>query len=200
MPQDVTAFDTMIGSRICHDLASPLGAIANGLELMTLSAPGDGAELALVQDSLNGAKATLEISRLAYGRATADECLGATGLGKIAADYYAAKSRLTLDWQVSGELPRPRAQIAVLGCLAAEQALPRGGALTVRGDARTLQITAHATPPAPDADLWDGVAGKIPLPAPDPRQAHFHMLRRCLAAQGITMTTQLGAEEFVITI
>lgn len=33
-PLDLSA---LIGSRICHDLISPLGAIANGVELMALT-------------------------------------------------------------------------------------------------------------------------------------------------------------------
>ena len=190
----------MIGSRICHDLASPLGAVANGLELLTLSGMGDSAELALVQDSLRGAKAVLDISRLAYGRTAPGESLSAETFRKIATDYYAGKPRLSLDWQLPVAQSRARAQIIMLACLAAEQAVPRGGSLRVEGDAQSARITARGTPPTPDLDLWDGVTGQAPLPEPDPRQAHFHMLRRCLAAQDIAISTRLDAEEFVITV
>ena len=200
MPQDDPALELMIGSRICHDLASPLGAVANGLELLTLSGMGDSAELALVQDSLRGAKAVLDISRLAYGRAAPGESLSCEALRAIAEDYYAGKPRLSLDWQLSGTQARARAQILMLACLAAEQAVPRGGGLKVEGDAQSARITARGTPPTPDLGLWDGVTGRAPLPEPDPRQAHFHMLRRCLAARGITMTTRLDADEFVISV
>jgi len=200
MPQDDPALELMIGSRICHDLASPLGAVANGLELLTLSGMGDSAELALVQDSLRGAKAVLDISRLAYGRTAPGESLSCEAFGAIAADYYAGKPRLLLDWQLSGTQSRARAQIIMLACLAAEQAVPRGGSLRVEGDAHAARITARGTSPTPDLDLWDGVTGQAPLPEPDPRQAHFHMLRRCLAAQGISMTTRLDADDFVITV
>lgn len=204
MPQNDPALDLMIGSRICHDLASPLGAVANGLELLTLSGMGDSAELALVQDSLRGAKAVLDISRLAYGRAAPGEGegegLGAEALRDMAAAYYDGKPRLTLDWQLSGAQSRARAQIVILACLAAEQAVPRGGGLTVQGDPQEARITAHGAQPTPDTVLWDGVAGKAPLPTPDPRQAHFHMLHHCLAAQGLSAITRLDGDAFVITI
>ena len=200
MPQDDPALELMIGSRICHDLASPLGAVANGLELLTLSGMGDSAELALVQDSLRGAKATLDISRLAYGRTAPGESLAGEALRMIAVDYYAGKPRLSLDWRLSGAQSRARAQIIMLACLAAEQAVPRGGGLTVEGDAHAAQITARGTPPTPDPGLWDAATGQAPLPEPDPREAHFHMLRHCLAAQGIAMTTRLDADKFVITV
>ena len=34
----------LIGSRICHDLISPLGAISNGIELLAMSAKGGDAD------------------------------------------------------------------------------------------------------------------------------------------------------------
>jgi len=200
MPQDEATLDMVIGSRICHDLASPLGAVANGLELLTLSGLRDSAELALVQDSLRGAKATLDVSRIAYGQPATGEQMGADMLQAIATAYYAGKPRLTLEWRLSGTQSRARAQIILLACFAAEQAVPRGGGLVVEGDADTVRIIARGTPPTPDLDLWDGVVAEAPLPEPDPRQAHFHMLRRCLDAQGLSLTTRLDPEAFVIEL
>lgn len=37
-PVDLVA---LVGSRIAHDLANPLGAIANGVELLALTGQGD---------------------------------------------------------------------------------------------------------------------------------------------------------------
>ena len=45
-PQDIAA---LISSRICHDMASPLGAISNGLELLELSGVSPSPELALIK-------------------------------------------------------------------------------------------------------------------------------------------------------
>ncbi len=200
MPQHDPSLDLVIGSRICHDLASPLGAVANGLELLTLSGKGESAELALVQDSLRGAKATLDVARLAYGRPAPGECLNAETLRDIVMAYYEGKPRLTLHWQLSAAQTRARAQIILLACLAAEQALPRGGTLAVEGAAEALHVTARGAPLTPDPVLWDAVAGRAPLPDPDPRQAHFHLLRHCLDAQGLSVTTQLDDGAFAVTI
>ena len=38
----------LIGSRICHDLISPIGAINNGLELLTMTGVAQSPELALI--------------------------------------------------------------------------------------------------------------------------------------------------------
>ena len=42
MTQDIAA---LLGSRICHDLISPLGAISNGVELLEMSGAQMGPEL-----------------------------------------------------------------------------------------------------------------------------------------------------------
>ncbi|MGB2202346.1 MAG: hypothetical protein ACPH5G_13525, partial [Pseudooceanicola atlanticus] len=47
---------TLIGSRICHDLISPIGAIQNGIELLTMEGK-TGPEVALIEDSVRNASA-----------------------------------------------------------------------------------------------------------------------------------------------
>jgi histidine phosphotransferase ChpT len=63
-----TDLSFLIASRICHDLINPIGAIHNGLELMTLSqSTAKGIEFDLVQASANDARARVEFFRLAFG-------------------------------------------------------------------------------------------------------------------------------------
>jgi len=40
----------LIGSRICHDLISPVGAINNGLELLLMSGMNMSPEVALIDE------------------------------------------------------------------------------------------------------------------------------------------------------
>ena len=53
----------MVGSRLCHDLISPLGAIGNGVELLEMSPdfPGisDSPELRLIAESVAAARARM---------------------------------------------------------------------------------------------------------------------------------------------
>lgn len=64
--------NALIGSRICHDLINPLGAIGNGIELLSLSGMAASPEMTLVQDSVNNATARVKFLRLAFGDATPD--------------------------------------------------------------------------------------------------------------------------------
>lgn len=66
----------LIGSRICHDLISPIGAIANGLELMQMSGSPLTAEMALITDSVQNANARIRFFRVAYGHAAAQQMMG----------------------------------------------------------------------------------------------------------------------------
>ena len=50
----------LVSARICHDLASPLGAVVNGAELIAELPPGEaGDELKLVAQSTGRAAALL---------------------------------------------------------------------------------------------------------------------------------------------
>ena len=200
MVQDDPALSALIGSRICHDLASPLGAIANGLELLSLSGLGESAELTLIQDSLRGAVATLDLSRLAFGRAEPGEMLDAQDLHGTLAAYYANRPRMALDWQVTGPLSRIHAQIIVLLCLGVERALPRGGQLRATGAHPRIEVSARSDTLTPDLALWEGVKSGKALPAPDPRTAQFNMLHYCLAMQGLTLDHRLTDGAFTVAV
>ena len=65
----------LIGSRICHDLISPIGAISNGLELLDLAGGVQGPEMDLIADSVGNAGARIRFFRIAYG-AAGDQMLG----------------------------------------------------------------------------------------------------------------------------
>ena len=53
----------LLGSRLCHDLVSPLGAIGNGLELLEVSGDFPGiaksGEMMLIAESLEAARARI---------------------------------------------------------------------------------------------------------------------------------------------
>lgn len=200
MPQDCLALATLTGSRICHDLASPLGSVANGLELLDLSGMKDSPELTLIRDSIQGAKATLELMRLAFGRAGLAENLSSDGLHDTLRGYYQSRPRLRVDWSAEGEISRAWAQILLLTILAAEQALPRGGRLSIRQDAHCWKITAAGESLSPDMAFWSAVQGQVPLPSLDPRTVHFVTLKECLDRHGSSISITSDETGFCVTL
>ena len=64
-----TDLAAMLCSRVCHDLINPIGAIGNGLEVLSDPNQGEMAEGArdLIASAAKQSRAKLEFARLAYG-------------------------------------------------------------------------------------------------------------------------------------
>lgn len=152
MTQSSPILGALIGSRICHDLISPVGAISNGLELLGLAGTPEGPEMALVSGSAAHASARLRFFRVAFGLVSGGQNVSAGEVLAILNDIYCDKFRA--DWQVSGDLTRAETQLAFLALLCAEQALPLGGVLTVTGGNGALCVTATGRRVAPRPEHW----------------------------------------------
>ena len=199
MPQHTHTIGALIGSRICHDLVSPLGAIGNGLELMGLAGVTTGPEMALVTASATQALARVRLFRLAFGQAEADQVTRAEELRDILGTVHEG-GRIALALQITGNLPRPTAQILLLGLLCVEQALPQGGHIALGETPEGWQITATAPRLAPNPDLWQALCAGGSWPEVSPAQVHFLLLHHCLAAQSLTIQRRLTETEFRVTL
>ena len=81
---DITA---LVIARICHDLASPIGAIGNGVELVELRGKSLGEEGELVKASVNATVAKLKLFRIAFGQFHAEEMLNAAEISAVQTDW-----------------------------------------------------------------------------------------------------------------
>jgi len=118
-----------LASRICHDLTSPLGAIANGVELLTLSGAARSPEMDLIAESVESANARIRFFRLAYGSAGQDRVSRAEVIRTLEA--LARGGRQTYEWDVEGDHPRIEVKAVFLLLQCVETALPMGGRLRV---------------------------------------------------------------------
>ena len=145
--------NALLGSRICHDLISPLGAIGNGVELLTMSGAGAAPEIALIAESVDNANARIRFFRIAFGLASPGQGLGASQVRAILKDFYQA-SRLTVTWQSEGDSLRREVKLSFLLLLCLESAMPWGGRVTVQreGDKWLLSGTADRMSVSPE--MW----------------------------------------------
>ena len=104
---------SLLGSRICHDLISPLGAIGNGVELLAMSGTAAGPEMALISESVENANARIRFFRVAYGAAAEGQSLSRGEIVEILAGL-GRSGRTTIQWQVEGPVPRRAAKLAFL--------------------------------------------------------------------------------------
>lgn len=124
----------LLCSRLCHDLAGPVGAVNAGLELLEeTAAKGDDA-LQLVGRSAGQVRSRLAFLRLAFGLGTmGGGAMDLDAVRDLSADLL-GDGGVTLDWQ-----PCPGRAVPPLGAklllnlvLLAVDCLPRGGTLGVR--------------------------------------------------------------------
>lgn len=128
---DALDLGALLSSRICHDIISPVGAIANGLELLDEDSDPETNEIAmeLIRASAKNASARLQFSRIAFGAAgsaTADVDTG--DAEKVARGYFDNEKKTDLEW--IGErayMPKNKVKLLLNLLLISLGAIPRGG-------------------------------------------------------------------------
>lgn len=162
---------SLIASRLCHDLASPVGAASNGAELL---AEDDDPEMqkqaiSLIADATTDAARRLAYYRLAFGAAAGmGEEVSLVELRRLATDFFATAKRLKLDWppDADARLAKSRGRALLLLILLAQAALPRGGTLAVDRHGRSVVATGSPImPPQALKLLEDGDPGEDHLGA-----------------------------------
>lgn len=169
----------LLGSRICHDLISPLGAIGNGVELLMLDGGTPRPEVALIAQSVASANARIRFLRIAFGVAGGDQQIGQPEIIALLADWTRG-GRLTIDWQPAGDLSRPDVRRAFLALLCLESALPFGGVVVVQKHRGGWRFSGTGRRTRIEPDLWAMLTDGAALPALTAPQVHFGLLRRDL--------------------
>ncbi|QMU57848.1 MAG: histidine phosphotransferase [Boseongicola sp.] len=158
---DDNQLNALIGSRICHDLISPIGAIGNGVELLSMSGFGAAPEIALISESVENANAKIRFFRIAFGAAMPGTAVSTGELHSVLRDMYRG-SRIRVNWKIDEGLPRNEVKLAFLLLQCIENALPWGGEITVIRQSGQWRIEAHAEKLKHDPELWDIVTkGKL---------------------------------------
>jgi histidine phosphotransferase ChpT len=174
--QDSTSLAALIGSRICHDLINPIGAISNGLELVAMGAPSPASpEMTLIQQSCDNAAARIRFFRIAFGSADDRSPIATRDARATLADHYVA-TRILTDWHADQTTPRHVVQIGFLCALCLEAALPQGGQLTIT--TTDTSVVADATGPVVQRDdgLWQWLEAPQPQSTLRPAHVQFALL------------------------
>ncbi|SHJ22148.1 histidine phosphotransferase family protein [Wenxinia saemankumensis] len=189
----------LVGSRICHDLINPLGAIGNGVELMELSGAPGGPELSLVADSVAAANARVRFFRLAFGRAAP----GAEIARAEVADLLAAAARggrSSYFWAVEGALPRAEIRAVLLALLCIETATPRGAEVQIRREGGRWRLVAEAATIDPAPALWTPLLARQVPDGLTPAQVQFGILPPTLHDLGFGIEMDVGRSRMIVTL
>jgi histidine phosphotransferase ChpT len=141
MPMTVSPADlaSLLCSRLCHDLLSPVGALNNGLELLADETDPAMRErcMDLLAESARTSANKLKFFRLAFGAGGGfGEALDTREVENAVRGLVSENKRLELGWHVEEPtLPKPAAKVLLNLVLLASDALVRGGSLDVGAEA-----------------------------------------------------------------
>ena len=132
---DSIDFASLLCSRLCHDLLSPVGALNNGIELIADETDPQVREqcIGLLGDSARTTAGKLKFFRLAFGAASGfGEAVALHEIRSAVEGLFPPGGKLELQWMAGGEsLPKPAAKLLLNLVMLAGEALPRGGTLAI---------------------------------------------------------------------
>lgn len=199
MTDTTSDLPALLGSRICHDLISPLGAIGNGIELLEMSGAANTPEFQLIKDSVESANARIRYYRVAFGAADKVSRIGRAEIIDIIGGTTRG-GRLRIDWAVASDISRADAKTVFLLLMCLETALPFGGNVVANFEGNTWSIVANADKMKIDPAHWEALnnaEAQIKLPA---AQVHFSLVAHALGVAERTLNVELGQDEIRLTL
>lgn len=216
MPNQMIDTDTalelasLLCSRLCHDMLSPVGALSNGLELLADEKDPEMRRrcFELLEQSARSSADKLKFFRLAFGAAGGFGETIPTAEPKALIDaLVAGKDRLSVHWQVSADA-LPKAAVKTLLNLAqiAIDALVRGGSVDIAAEMRSDQgrqvaeIVVRGAGPriAFDQTVGQALEGRLPMSELSSRTAPAAMLAAIAARLGGQVQYALGDDALVM--
>lgn len=193
---DLTA---LVSSRICHDLISPLGAIGNGVELLSMAGGPVSPEMALIAESVENANARIRFFRVAFGMVGEGQSLGRSEILAILS-AYSRGGRTQIDWQPLGNCLRGEVKLAFLLLLCLDSAMPYGGRVTVSHADRRWTVQGSAPKMRIEPDLWDVLSDPGKSRAVSPAQVHFALVPDTVQALGRSSKVELSETQITLRV
>lgn len=203
---DSTELASLLCSRLCHDLLSPVGALNNGLELLAEEKDPEMRKrcMELLEQSAKTSADKLKFFRLAFGAAGGfGETVPVEEPKALIDALVAGNERIKLGWTLGVTvLPKPAVKVLLNLAHIGIEALVRGGTLDIGAEQRdgASEIVVRAAGPK---IAFDPVVGKALDGVLDPgeltsRTAPAHMIQMLAVAQGGGLQYALSDEALVM--
>ncbi|MEO5586627.1 MAG: histidine phosphotransferase family protein [Novosphingobium sp.] len=161
---------SLLCSRLCHDLLSPVGALSNGLELLADEKDPEMRKrcFELLEQSARISADKLKFFRLAFGAAGGFGEMVPVHEARAVVDALVGNNgRIEVRWSLASDsLPKPAVKTMLNLSLIGIEALVRGGTLDIGAELR--------------ADDFGGQASEIVIRASGPRIAFDPVVGRAL--------------------
>lgn len=197
---------SLLCSRLCHDMLSPVGALSNGLELLADEKDPEMRKrcFELLEQSARISADKLKFFRLAFG--------AAGGFGEMVPVHEARavidalvgnNGRIEVQWALAGDsLPKPAVKTLLNLALIGIEALVRGGTLDIGAELRegASEIVVRATGPriAFDPVVGKALDGSLPVAELSSKTAPAAMIQQLAATLGGGLQFALGDDALVM--
>lgn len=200
---------SLLCSRLCHDMLSPVGALSNGLELLSDERDPEMRKrcFELLEQSAKISTDKLKFYRLAFGAAGGFGEMVLVNEARGLVDALVGNNgRIAVNWALgSDSLPKPAVKTLLNLALIGIDALVRGGTLDIGAELRTdefdkgaseIVVRASGARIAFDPDIGRALDGS--LPELSSRTAPAAMLRELAASLGGGLQYALTDEALVM--
>jgi histidine phosphotransferase ChpT len=208
MQQHMNAVElaSLLCSRLCHDLLSPVGALNNGIELLADEQDPEMRErcLELLAESARASANKLKFFRIAFGAGGGfgDE-IDTREANSALEGLYGADKRVELGWMVADDkLPKGAVKLLLNLAMIAGDALVRGGRLDVGAEKRdgALEMVIRAEGPRIllDPKLRETIAKGDSGGEVEPRAAGAWLAHALVSEAGGSIQLSDPAEEVLL--
>jgi len=196
----------LMAARLCHDLVGPIGAVANGVELLSDGGASDAEVTGLIAVSARQATRRLQWFRVAFGSASGLPTSAMFGEARRLAQGLFEEGRVTLDWAApdaatEAAATREAAKLALNLSLFALECLPRGGAVQVRIDPTAsslrLTVTAVGTSARIPDDTQAALRHDVQVGDLTPKSIPAYLAMRLVTAVGSRLSVRTPADDRV---
>ena len=197
---------SLLCSRLCHDLLSPVGAMSNGLELLVSERDPEMRKRCMerLEQSAKTSADKLKFFRLAFGGASGfNYSVPVAEPREVIDALVAGNDRISINWALRVEtLPKPAVKVMLNLALIGIEALVRGGTLDIgvesRGGASEIVVRAAGPKIAFDPTIGQALDGSLPIADLSSRTAPAWMLNQLAAQQGGGLQFALTPEALVM--
>lgn len=199
----------LVASRVCHDMAEPMNALIQGLEMLKDSdtAGRNGDAIALMEHGVAKAWAKLEFFRFAFagGGAAGGDGEGRLEEARAVAEKLYGALKPALEWRAPAvAMPRATLKVVMNGLFIANECLPKGGVVTVDagkdGDLVEVRLHCAGQRAAMRPATWAALQGELPedgYPGPVVQPLLTGILARQTGVEILTRQSE-GAVEIVM--
>jgi histidine phosphotransferase ChpT len=197
---------SLLCSRLCHDLLSPVGAMTNGLELIAEEKDPEMRKRCfdLLEQSAKISADKLKFFRLAFGAAGGYGDMVPVEEARAVVDALAGNNRrIEVNWSFGADvLPKPAVKTLLNLAMIGIEALVRGGTLDIgaelREGASEIVVRAAGSRIAFDETIGRALDGSLPDSELSSRTAPAAMLHQLAAGLGGRLQYAISPEALVL--